>query len=136
LKDSTIVPFTPSPGIIYLEQSDLNLNLYDIDFNINYYQSNVAVSGWSPYVGLGMRTGFQVLSAEGVDPVSGLPYASETELKFALALNVGIDVKLTSAASNRSHFVLSSANSFDFLGTGNRPRYLNLGLALKYYFRP
>lgn len=136
LEDSTIVPFTPSPGIIYLEQSDLNLNLYDIDLNFNYYQSNVAVSGWSPYVGLGMRTGFQVLSAEGVDPVSGLPYASETELKFALALNVGLDIKLASAASNRSHFVLSSANSFDFLGSGNRPRYLNLGLALKYYFRP
>ncbi len=136
LEDSTIVPFSPSPGIIYLEQSGLNLNLYDIDFNFNYYQSNVAVTGWSPYIGLGMRTGFQVLSAEGRDPESGLEYASESELKFALALNVGIDVKLTSAASNRSHFVLSSANSFDFLGSGNRPRYLNLGLALKYYFRP
>ena len=136
MEDSTLVPFTPSPGIVYLGQSDLNLNLYDIDFNVNYYQSNVAVTGWSPYVGLGVRTGFQVLSAEGRDPVTGLEYASETELKFALALNLGVDVKLSSNASNRGHFVLSSANSFDFLGSGNRPRYLNLGLALKYYFRP
>ncbi|MDF1544451.1 MAG: hypothetical protein P1R58_05045 [bacterium] len=130
--DSTIIPqvgiFDPPLGY--------GSNLYDIDFDLNYYQNNVARSSWSPFVGLGFHGGFYVFSMDGVDPQTGFSYASETEIKFAMSVNFGFDIRVAEMENGRGALALSSTNSYDFLGTGNRPRYLNFGLGLKYYFRP
>ena len=70
------------------------------------------------------------------DPESGVDYADENELKFTVSVNFGADIKVWTAPSGRSYVALSSVNSWDLLASGQRPRYLNIGGAIKYYFRP
>ncbi len=125
LQDSTIIP---QVGIIYLGQGDFNLSLYDIDFNLNYFMNKMTNMKWSPFIGLGLKTGFYSLTANN--------FNSDTKLNLGMAINFGFDVKIWEKKTHRNFVTLSSVNSYDFLGTGDRPKYLNLGLGLKYYFRP
>jgi len=108
--------------------SAINENLYDITFDLNYFLNNITKKTWSPYVGVGFKGGLMVFSQEG--------FASQTDIKFSSAVNFGLDLKLWNDKANRTQVVLSSTNSFDFWATGNRPKYLNFGVGLKYYFRP
>jgi len=133
MNDSIIVRFNQGVGTLF---PVFDVNLYDINFNLNYYLSNLTKSDWSPYFGIGFASGLEVFSVDGIDTTSGLKFESETEIKFALALNFGADFKLWSSKDNRNHLAVSSNNSFEFVGTGNRPKYFNFGLALRLYFRP
>lgn len=125
---------------VFLAWYDLDsyysIHLYELEANFNYFLIDPTESVFAPFVGFGGKAGFMNFSTDLFDVDSGLEYADENELKFTLHLNFGADLKLYEAPSGMSYFALSSVNSWDVLASGNRPRYLNIGGALKYYFRP
>jgi hypothetical protein len=133
VKDSINIPFDdPKYDYALMDVDDfIDIHLYDIDFNLNYFFTNAQHSLLAPYVGLGLKGGFM-----SKDPESAGGYADENELKFTVSANFGADIKVWTAPSGRSHVALSSVNSWDLLASGQRPRYLNIGGAIKYYFRP
>ena len=105
-----------------------SFNQYDIDFNLNFLAANISRAPIAPYVGIGFHGGITSQTTPG--------YESENWLTLAASLNFGADIKLWGAPKNRSFVTLSSINSVDILGSDQRPRYLNFGVGLKYYFRP
>jgi len=134
--DSVVIVPLNNADVFWTPSDGYKENLYDITFDLNYYPYNIVKQNWSPYVGVGFKGGLMVFSQSGRDANSGLAFASETEVKFSSSINLGLDLKLWNDKAHRTQVVLSSINSFDFWGSGNRPRYLNLGIGLKYYFRP
>ncbi len=108
---------------------DIRFRQYDLEFNANYMFNNLSNLFWSPYVGVGAQAGFTSFSIRGADN-------DESQLKFALSLNFGVDFKIWSEPQKRSFVTLSSINNLNFLGSDNRPIYLNIGGGLRYYFRP
>ncbi len=101
---------------------------YDLALNMNYQLLDLSENTLTPYAGLGARAGFTSKTLEG--------YLSENQLNFSAALNFGAEFKLMTSASKRSFVTLASVNSWEFFATGDRPYCLNIGGALKYYFRP
>lgn len=136
IEDSVVVDFPDAIGIVYFRENDFNINLFDLDFNLNYYPLNVNRHYLLPYLGVGFKGGFMVFDNEGRDPETGYEYESESEIKFTLSLNFGADLKIWSSPSGRSFVTLSSINSWDIVASDNRPKYLNIGGGIKYYFRP
>jgi hypothetical protein len=103
-------------------------NLYQIKFNTNYLFSDIEVTGWSPYLGLGVAGGLSTQSQDG--------YRSETEANIGLLVNFGAEVRIWQDQSGRSLVTLASANSYEIAGSGYRPKYLTFGVAIKAYGRP
>lgn len=112
-----------------LHAQDITYRQYDLEFNANYMFNDLGSSVWTPYLGAGAQAGFTSFSIKGADN-------DESQLKFALSVNFGIDFKVWAEPQKRSFLTLSSINNFNFLGSDNRPIYLNIGGGLKYYFRP
>ena len=108
--------------------AEAKLHQYDLDINLNYLFMNIIEQSFAPYVGVGFRAGFTNASASG--------FESESHINTVLAANVGAELKLWEGARKRSFVTLASVNSYDLLASGDRPRYMNIGGALKYYFRP
>jgi len=100
----------------------------DIAFNFNFYLIDLMKSGFSPYTGLAIRGGIMRID----DDVNTADYSAN----LGMSLNFGADIKIWSAPDARSFVTLSSVNSYDFYGSNDRPKYLNIGGAIKYYFRP
>lgn len=126
LRDLTTV--NQSGYAIFFESTKPDLNQYDLDFNFNYLFMNIVDQSFSPYVGVGFRAGVTTVSVQG--------YESESKLNTTFAANVGAELKIWEGAQKRSFITLASVNSYDLFGSGDRPRYLNIGGAFKYYFRP
>ncbi len=102
-----------------------NYYQYDIEFNMNYYMLDLANSFWSPYLGAGVQAGLTSLSVKRFD--------NESDIKFAASVNFGADLKIF---GNKKGFVtLASMNNYNLFGSDNRPQYLNIGMALRYFFR-
>ena len=106
----------------------VRLHQYDLDINFNYLLMNIIERRFAPYVGVGFRTGFTNAEAPG--------YRSEAHFNSVMVANVGAELKVWEGAKKRSFITLASVNSYDLYATGDRPRYMNIGGALKYYFRP
>ena len=106
----------------------LKLRQYDLVLDINYQPLDLSESVITPFGGLGIQAGLTSESLTGFD--------TESQLNLALSLNFGAEVKLFTSPSKRSYLTVASANRWDFLATGDRPKYLNFGGALRYYFRP
>jgi hypothetical protein len=104
------------------------LHQYDLDINFNYLFMNIIEQSFAPHIGVGFRAGFTNASASG--------FNSEAHLNTVLAANVGAELKIWEGAQKRSFITLASVNSYDLFGSGDRPKYLNIGGAFKYYFRP
>ncbi len=102
-------------------------NQYDLDVSFHYLFTDISQQRLAPYIGAGMRAGLTSFGYEGWD--------SEAEVNLALAVNGGIEVKLLETTAKRTFLTVVSNNSYEYWVSGNRPRYLNLGLALKYYYR-
>jgi hypothetical protein len=100
----------------------------DINFGLNAYLLDIMKSGFSPYAGLAVRGGIMRID----DDVNEADYTAN----LGMSVNFGADLKLWSAADARSFVTLSSVNSYDFYGSSDRPNYLNIGGAIKYYFSP
>lgn len=107
---------------------DLSFRTYDLDLNINYMFTDISRTILSPYVGIGFQTGITTLSVKG--------FSDQNDLKAAVSANFGADFRLTSPNKARGFFTISSANSYTLAASDNRPKYLHLGLALRYFFRP
>lgn len=111
---------------VLLVPDDLTLRQYDLELDVYYYPLDLNRSYVNPYVGLGVKGGITSADIKGFD--------SENDLTGGLCLNFGLEVTLW-RDPGRASVALASVNSWDFLASGDRPRYLNFGGALKYYFR-
>jgi outer membrane protein W len=103
----------------------INFRQYDIELNANYYFLDLTSTVFSPYTGAGVQAGFTSFSPEG--------FEDESEIKVAGSLNFGADLKLFD--NGRSFLTVASMNNYNLLASDNRPKYLNLGFALRYFFR-
>jgi hypothetical protein len=106
----------------------LRFHQYDFSVDCNYYPVNIVEESMAPYFGGGLIAGLTSWAPPG--------FASESKLSVALAVNFGLDLKVWSAADKRSFVTLSSVNSWQVVASGDRPRYLNFGGAVRYFFRP
>ena len=113
---------------MFFEPKKPSVNMYDLDFNLNYLFSNVTEFPVAPYAGVGVTGGLTAATAKGYD--------SESRIEVLARVNFGLEFKFWQAASKRSFLTVASINSYDFVASGDRPRHLYLGGALKYYFRP
>jgi len=128
-KIETLDTFVVDPTISYIFYPvKPSFNQYDVEFNVNYLAANISKSPIAPYIGIGFHGGFTSQTATG--------YETESWFTLAVGLNFGADFKLWGDPKSRSFVTLSSINSIDLLGSDQRPRYLNFGVGLKYYFRP
>ena len=105
---------------------NIDVYQYDVDLDLNYYLANTNVSTISPYFGIGVAAGIT-----NVDYKIG---ANENDGNVVFRVNAGFDLKLTQAAAP-TYWALASVNSYDLLASGDRPRYLTIGGALRYYFK-
>ena len=121
-----IIPI--SVDTVVLVDSSTNYNQFDLDFNLNYMITDITKSPFAPYVGIGVQAGLLSISGGG--------FQSQNEVMLGLRLNFGGDLKIWSANDGTSLLTLSSLNSYDFYGSNQKPKYLNLGVGLRYYFRP
>jgi len=103
-------------------------NQYDFDINLNYHLTDPSKAVLSPYLGIGFHGGILAVTSEG--------YQSTNDVTTALSFNFGADVKLYSGPKNRTMVTLASVNNYNLLASGARPKYLNIGAAVRYWFRP
>lgn len=108
-------PFTPKFG------------QYDVTFSGAYHFLPLEQAGFTPFAGASGKLGLTRQYLSG--------YETEYEFNGAVALLFGVDVKLWQG-KNQSMLALTSTNSYDLIGSGYRPRYLNLGVGLRWYLRP
>ena len=101
---------------------------FDVDFNFNYYLADISKASFSPYGGFGVHGGILTIS----DDINRNDYTAN----LGFSLNFGADLKIWNAADAGSFVTLSSVNSYDFYGSSDRAKYINIGGAVKYYFRP
>ncbi len=120
-------PLVPGFGWEFQPETP-TFNLYDLDFNANYFLTDPSVSVLSPYAGVGLHAGILSLSGDFIE--------TQNDIKFALGLNFGADLTFWKSPDGRSLLALSSVNEWIVAASNDRPRYLNFGAALKYYFRP
>lgn len=113
---------------LFFDPKKPGLNQYDADFNFNYLLMNIVDQSFAPYIGVGFRAGVTTVTAKG--------FNSESHLNTVLAANFGAELKLWEGAQKRSFLTVALVNSYDLIASGDRPKYLNIGGALKYYFRP
>ncbi len=115
---------------IYLDQYGVNpkFNQWDARFALDYQFADLNNSMFTPYVGASF--------AAGVTSLHGLGFDSHNETDVALSLDFGAEFRIWDAPNGRSFVTFASANSYDLVSSGYRPRMLNLGAALKIYMRP
>ena len=130
LKEGSTFTFGSSGSSVSLPSFALNYSQYDLTMDLNYLIADISRQPIAPYVGGGIWAGWTRLSSD-----QATTYVNDDEFSIGLNLNFGCDVKLTEM--DRGGFLtLSSMNSVNLLASDDRPRYLNLGIGLKYYFRP
>lgn len=105
---------------------ELTFRLYDLNVNLNYHFTDPTKMGLSPFVGAGLKTGFLNASIPG--------FESENEFTYSLGINFGADATIWQSSDKRSMIAISSINQFQFLQSSSRPKYLNIGGGIKYYF--
>jgi hypothetical protein len=100
---------------------------WDVDFNFNYQFLDWQRGPVSPYLGIGIHPGITAATFRA--------YESKYEFNAALGVNFGADFKIWTDPSNRAFVTISSINSWDFVSSGTRPRHLNIGGGLRYFFK-
>jgi len=100
---------------------------YDIFLSGAYNFFSLEQTGFTPFVGGSAKAGLTRQHLSG--------YESEYEVNGALAVLFGAEVKLWQG-KNQSMLALTSTNSYDLAASGYRPKYLNLGVGLRWYLRP
>ncbi len=127
-KDIIVADLNADTQVGFVLPETPNARQYDVDLNCNYMFNDLNNAFWSPYLGLGVNAGVSEASFEG--------YNNEHEASIALSCNFGLDLKVWSASDNRSFVTVGSFNTWNIIGSGDRPSYLHLGGGIKYYFRP
>ncbi len=104
--------------------ADVNINQYDIDLELNYLPLNLTKEIFSPYVGAGINAGLTSIGADG--------YENENHTDIAASVNAGMEFVV--GRFPNGFLTLASINSYTFWNSQNRPKYINIGGGLKYYF--
>ncbi len=104
------------------------IRMYNVDFNLNYYFGSPVKQVLTPYAGVGLQAGLLSVSVSN--------FASESDFVSALSFNFGADLNIWQATNKMAKLNLSSVNSYQIYASDNRPKYMTIGLGLKYYFRP
>lgn len=102
------------------------LHQFDLELNVNFFILDVNESALAPYVGMGFRG--------GITNADYRLFEDEQSANMALAVNFGADLRLTQPTKS-GYWAISSVNSYEFVSTDDRPKYLNIGGGLKYYFK-
>ncbi|MDH3889680.1 MAG: hypothetical protein OEV49_01235 [candidate division Zixibacteria bacterium] len=121
--DNPLIFFGPDD-----QTAEAKLHQYDLEIAFYYLFMNIVEKSFAPFVGVGVRAGFTNASASG--------FESESHINTVFMASGGAELKLWEGAKKQSFMTLASVNSYDLFASGNRPKYLNVGAALKYYFRP
>ncbi|MCH7946305.1 MAG: hypothetical protein IIC66_00740 [candidate division Zixibacteria bacterium] len=100
----------------------------DLDVGYKYLLTSLNNSTFSPHIGASASAGFTTLNPKG--------FQSESELNIGFSLEFGGDLKIWSSADNSNFLTLASANNYNLLSSNSRIKNLNLGLGIRYYFRP
>ena len=100
---------------------------YDLEVNLDYMLTDITEVFISPYAGIGL--------SGGVIGATFKNFEDEYDATFAARVNFGADLRIWTAADKRGIVTLASVNSWDFAASGDRPKLLQIGGALKYYFR-
>lgn len=121
----------PSPwympdGYGVVLDDDPELHQFDLELNLNFFLADVNNAALAPYVGMGIKG--------GITNADFTLFEDDQDANLALAVNFGVDVRL-SEPTNKGYWAISSVNSYDFVSNNDRPKYLNIGGALKYYFK-
>ena len=111
----------------FFDPKDPTVSQVDLDFNFNYLFTNITTTFLAPYIGVGFRAGLTSFSGKGVE--------TQSELNIATAVNAGVEVRLWQVPKGRSFVTLAPFGSYEFYVSGNRPRFFNIGLGVKYYYR-
>jgi hypothetical protein len=111
-----------------LTPSDMTFHQWDINLDANFYPVSPKDEPVTPFVGPGLSFGITSQRAPG--------FRSESQLNLGLNVNFGLDLKIWEAPDNRSLITVSSINSWTVVSGGDRPRFLNIGGGLRYFFRP
>ncbi len=128
VRDTIFIPRTDSAIVFnYLDFPKAHFNQYEIRLNSNYQFYDMETVGWSPYLGLGLGVG---LISQTLDY-----YDSQTELNVGLAMNFGAEFRIWQDPNRRNMITLASMNSWEFAGSGYRPKNLTMGASLKVYTR-
>lgn len=114
--------------IIYSDEiQDAKFNQFDFELDANYVFKDISQSTIAPYAGFGVKA--------GIANVSFQEFEDENNFIFTFNLNFGADIKIWQSGNGRNFMTLSSVNSYDLYATANKPKYFNIGGAVKYYFR-
>ncbi len=128
VRDTISFPRGGSPIIFnYSDFPKPDFNQYEVRLNSNWQFYDIEAVGWTPYVGLGLGVGLLSQTLEGYD--------SQTELNIGLAMNFGAEVRIWQDPNGSNMLTLASANSWEFAGSGYRPKALTLGVSLRIYSR-
>ena len=103
-----------------------NINQYDIWAEHQYRLSDIKQVNFTPYVGVSLFTGFTTLDNGGLE--------NQNRVTVAMGALFGAEFKIMENPANKNFMTLVSANSYNFMASGNRPKYLHLGAALRFYF--
>jgi hypothetical protein len=136
VQDSVVIEFDTLFGIVSFNTIDVNVNLYDITLNADFYPLSPFTSKLLPYVGAGLSGGLLVFSGEGTDAETGLEFASTGEVELAAHVNFGVDFKVWENQRSGSFVTLSSDNSYEFWSSDYRPAYGRFNFGIKYFLKP
>jgi hypothetical protein len=103
---------------------DVKINQYDVDLELNYLLLNLNREVFSPYVGVGVNAGITSIGADG--------YENQNHTDIAASVNGGMEFVV--GRFTNGFVTLASINSYTFWNSQNRPKYINIGGGLKYYF--
>lgn len=113
---------------LLFEETTVNFHQFDMEITLNVHPFGPAQAIFSPYGGATVDAGMTITDPQG--------YRTETSLGLGLSGNFGFDFKLWSEKANHSFLTLTSFNTYNLMASSGRPRYLQIGAGLRYWFRP
>ncbi|MBU0983931.1 MAG: hypothetical protein KKA42_08675 [candidate division Zixibacteria bacterium] len=102
------------------------VNVYDVSANVNWLFLDLRHNPWSPHFGVGFRAGLTEQSYRA--------FSNEYELTLDLGFNFGAEAKVWTDRHG-AFMTLASINHWSFTASDERPRALEIGGGLKYYWR-
>ena len=122
LQDTILLPL----DTVLIFPDKPHLRQYDISLNLNYLINDLSQIPWSPYVGLGFQAGIASLTSR--------QFETENDANIALNLNFGAEISLFKGDKGRQRVSLASINSYNLVATNDRPRELNIGGGIRFWF--
>jgi len=100
---------------------------YDLQFSARYSPLDIKAVPIAPYIGVSI--------SPGLGKADFRSFQDEYQITLSTSLDFGVDLRIWSAPDSRSFLCLSSINSWDFYGSGDRARHLQIGGGLRYFFK-